>query len=237
MTTHAPETHPTAAEGPPGAPTTLGGVARQFWRYPTPWLLAALLVAVATARVVVGLREGGGLVGFDAVAVLLVIAPWPLQEWLIHTQLLHFRPRRLGRLELDLSVAAKHRRHHRDPSNLPLVFMPLQAFFVGVPVVVTLWLSLAPTLGVALTGITTYSCAALHYEWVHYLVHTRYRPRSRLYARLWRNHRLHHFRSEKHWYGVTMLAADGFFGTGGQKEEVPPSPTCRDLFGGERLDG
>lgn len=225
----ATDTHPPTLD----APTTLGGVARQFWRFPTPWLLAVLLSIAACARITVG----GGVGWVDAAAVLVVIAPWPLQEWLIHTQLLHFRPRRIGRLEIDLSVAAKHRRHHRDPSNLPLVFMPLQAFFVGVPVVVTLWLSLAPTLPVALTGITTYLSFALHYEWVHYLVHTRYRPRSRLYARLWRNHRLHHFRSEKHWYGVTMLAADGLFGTGGEKEDVPPSPTCRDLFGGERLDG
>jgi sterol desaturase/sphingolipid hydroxylase (fatty acid hydroxylase superfamily) len=230
---HAADTHPTAPAESLSAPATLGGVARHFWRSPTPWLLAVLLAIASSARLAVGVGAGP----LDALAVLVLIAWWPLQEWLIHTQLLHFRPRRLGPLEVDLSVAAKHRRHHRDPSNLPLVFMPLQGIIVGVPVVVTAWLTLAPTVAVALTGITAYLAIALHYEWVHYLVHTRYRPRSRLYARLWRNHRLHHFRSEKHWYGVTMLAADRLLGTGGEKEDVAPSPTCRDLFGGERLDG
>ena len=69
----------------------------------------------------------------------------------------------------------------------------------------------------------------LHYEWVHYMVHSRYKPKSAYYRRLWVNHRLHHCKNEHYWMGVTMLAGDAVLGTAKKKEEVPTSPTCRTL--------
>ena len=56
-----------------------------------------------------------------------------------------------------------------------------------------------------------------------------YRPRTWWFRRLWRNHRLHHFRNERHWYGVTMLAADRVLGTAGDERSVPLSATARTL--------
>ena len=46
------------------------------------------------------------------------------------------------------------------------------------PVVVAVWWVALPT-GPALTGMASMAAAALVYEWVHYLTHTPYRPRSR----------------------------------------------------------
>ena len=34
------------------------------------------------------------------------------------------------------------------------------------------------------------------YEWIHFLIHTAYRPRTSVYKAIWRNHRLHHFKNE-----------------------------------------
>ena len=59
-----------------------------------------------------------------------------------------------------------------------------------------------------LTAVVLAQVALAHYEWVHLLVHTRYRPRSRYYRRLARNHRLHHFRDERSWLGVTSNLGD-----------------------------
>ena len=64
---------------------------------------------------------------------------------------------------------------------------------------------------------------------MHYLVHTRYTPRSARYQRLWRNHRLHHFKNEHYWFGVTMLSADRLLRTAPDPESVERSETARTL--------
>ena len=72
---------------------------------------------------------------------------------------------------------------------------------------------------------------SLHYEWVHFLCHTRVPPRTRDYQRLVRNHRRHHFKNEHDWFGVTRLGGDRLLGTGPALGAVPTSPTARSLEG------
>jgi len=79
------------------------------------------------------------------------------------------------------------------------------------------------------TGVLAYFALSLHYEWVHFLVHTRVMPRTALYQRLWRNHRWHHFKNEHYWFGVTMLGGDRLLGTAARREVVPTSATSRTL--------
>ena len=55
------------------------------------------------------------------------------------------------------------------------------------------------------------------------------RGRGRWYARLWLNHRLHHFKNEHYWYGVTMLSGDRLLGTAPARDAVPTSRTARML--------
>ena len=69
----------------------------------------------------------------------------------------------------------------------------------------------------------------LAYEWTHYLIHSAYRPRSRLYRGIWRAHRLHHYRNERYWFGVTMHQADRILRTYPDKDAVPLSATARTL--------
>lgn len=58
-----------------------------------------------------------------------------------------------------------------------------------------------------------------HYEWVHLLVHTRYRPKWPYYRGLARNHRRHHRRNEDYWLGVTSNTGDRLLRT------LPRNPT------------
>lgn len=95
------------------------------------------------------------------------------------------------------------------------------------------WLLVAANWGIALTGVGFYATLGLVYEWTHYLVHTNCRPKTRLYRRLWKNHRLHHFKSEQHWYGVTMLGGDRLLGAAPDVGEVETSETCRTLGVGQ----
>jgi sterol desaturase/sphingolipid hydroxylase (fatty acid hydroxylase superfamily) len=67
------------------------------------------------------------------------------------------------------------------------------------------------------------------YEWCHFLIHTPYRPRSRYYRNIWRSHRLHHFKNEHFWFGVSSDAADRVLGTSPEQSGVPKSETVRTL--------
>ncbi len=88
---------------------------------------------------------------------------------------------------------------------------------------------MTPTSALAWTGITLHLLLTLNYEWVHLLAHTHVVPKTALYRRLWRNHRLHHFKNEHYWFGVTMLAGDRILGTAPDPKAVQTSSTCRSL--------
>src|SRR5205085_9101116 len=98
-----------------------------------------------------------------------------------------------------------------------------------VPLLLLIFVGLMPTAGLALTGLAFFLVMSLRYEWVHFLVHTRYRPRTEYFRRLWRNHRLHHCKNEHYWFGVTMLGGDHLLRTSPDPSSVDLSPTCRRL--------
>jgi hypothetical protein len=67
------------------------------------------------------------------------------------------------------------------------------------------------------------------YEWTHFLIHTAHRPKSRFYKAIWRNHRLHHFKNEHYWHGITSTVADRVLRTSPDQKDVPRSHTARSL--------
>jgi hypothetical protein len=202
-----------------GMPSTLAGAGRYFFSQASPRLLMAALLAALVVRATLP-----RLSPWDAAVVVIIAAGWPLLEWAIHVYVLHGKP--VAGRTLDWDVPRKHRAHHRDPADPRLVFIPLSGFAVALPVLVALAALLTPNAALAATAVAGFLAFALHYEWVHFLVHTRYRPRGRIYSRLWHNHRLHHFRNEHYWYGVTMLAGDRLLGTSASAQDVAKSPTC-----------
>jgi sterol desaturase/sphingolipid hydroxylase (fatty acid hydroxylase superfamily) len=72
--------------------------------------------------------------------------------------------------------------------------------------------------------------AILHYEWVHYVAHIPYQPRTRLGRWIKRYHLRHHFISEKHWFGVSNPTLDGVFGTFHGPDASEKSTTTRNLY-------
>lgn len=74
---------------------------------------------------------------------------------------------------------------------------------------------------------------ALTYEWVHFLIHTDYKPRTYPYRMLYNHHRLHHYRNEQYWFGITNTLGDHVLGTAPDKNDVPVSATAKNLHGGE----
>ena len=206
---------------------------RSFWRHPSPWMISAFLLAAVVARSVVG----GGSWWELAIPVALV-ALFPVIEWVIHVCILHWRPRRLGPVEVDSLLARKHREHHADPRDIPLVFIPWPALCWLLPAYVVVALLALPTTASALSLLVSVYAVKLGYEWTHYLVHSDYRPRSRWYRSVWRNHRLHHYKNEHYWFTVTSAGtADRLFGTYPDAATVATSPTVRRLHATEAPPG
>jgi hypothetical protein len=195
-----------------------------FWGYPGPRLIAAFLVASVVARGCLGRWSWG-----DLVAAGVILAAQPFTEWVVHVFVLHARPVRVLGRRIDFHAARKHRAHHADPRDPALAFVPLPILVRLLPgTALVCWL-VAPSVPVAVTATTTAYAMLLTYEWTHHLIHSRYLPRSRYYRYVWRAHRLHHFRNERYWFGVTVHLADHLLGTFPAKEEVPLSATCRTL--------
>jgi hypothetical protein len=205
-------------------PNTLGKAIRRFARAPTAIMLVVVFATTAAYR-----ASLGPFGPHELLIPIAIIAFWPFQEWLIHVFILHFRPRKIGRLTIDLPVAKKHRNHHLHPWDIDEGFMPLHAVMLSMPVLYGLWFYFAPSKEIAATGTATWVLFSLHYEWVHFIVHTRYRPKLAVYERMWRNHRLHHCKNEKYWMGVSTQLGDKVLGTSPDPKATETSKTCRTL--------
>jgi hypothetical protein len=206
---------------------TLADAAREFLRHPTPWLLAGALVAAVIARIAIGDWRWS-----DAVLPFVVLALFPLFEWMIHVIVLHWRPRRIAGVVIDPLLARKHREHHVDPRIVKLIFIPLQSLFGALASALIVAFVLIPRTGLGLTFLVVLFTIGLVYEWTHYLVHTDYKAKTALYRMIWRNHRLHHFKNEHYWFGVsTPGTADRVLGTYPDPQAVQTSPTAKNLHG------
>jgi hypothetical protein len=206
---------------------TLGETFRAFWRYPSPWMIVATLLANVVARVAVGDWRLSDLWGPVA-----LVALFPVLEWLVHVFVLHWRPRQVAGVTLDTLLARKHREHHSDPRDVPLVFIPWRALGWVILGYHAIALLAFPRLGQALSFTVAVAVLGIVYEWTHYLIHSDYKPRSAAYKAVWRNHRLHHYRNEHYWFTVTTTAtADRIFGTYPDPDRVPTSPTAKNLHG------
>jgi hypothetical protein len=202
---------------------SLRGAVALFARFGSPRSIVVLLLAALAGRVAVV-----GWSWWDLLGPGVVLAAQPFTEWTIHVFVLHFRPRTIGRVRIDPLVSRKHRAHHADPKDLPLVFIPLPALAFLVAGVSAICLAALP-LERGLTTLVAALCVLATYEWTHFLIHSTYRPRHALYRYVWRAHRNHHFRNEHYWFGVTVHVADHVLGTFPERTAVPVSPTARTL--------
>ena len=230
--------HLTAPEGAiarrdPGGRLTLADCFRAFLTHLSPWVIALALVAALVARI------GAGHWSWrDPVIALALVAAQPFTEWLIHVYVLHSRPVRIGGRRFDLPAAREHREHHGEPANLDGVLVPTPIIVGAVPLIALAALGIGyavnPLLGGdriagTLTGILAAYAILAVYEWCHFLIHSPYIPRGRVYSTARRSHRLHHYKNERYWFGVTSNLGDRVIGTYPDAAEVRRSPTARNL--------
>lgn len=207
----------------------------EFARYHSPWLILAAIAAAVVARVLVDQP----LTWRDAVAVAAMLVVYPFGEWAIHVYLLHAKPVEIRGRRFELITTREHRSHHRQPNDLRILLLGpkelVGLLVVAVPLVagagallVGLIAGTVP-LGAFISSVLAGYVLVGVYEWTHYLIHTSYVPRSRAYRAVWRNHRLHHFKNEHFWHGITNTIADRALGTLPDQRDVSRSHTARTL--------
>ncbi len=162
-----------------------------------------------------------------AIAVGVAIA-FPFQEYFSHRLLLHRPPIKILGREYESTIALVHRVHHRDPWHMERAINPpiaVMLYAVGLPIVFFPFCEPSQ----AMTGVAASWVVFLVYEWNHFLVHTSHKPRNWLFRKIWRNHRLHHFKNEHFWFNVSTYGVDLLLGTQPEPNQIRTSPTCLTL--------
>jgi sterol desaturase/sphingolipid hydroxylase (fatty acid hydroxylase superfamily) len=212
---------------------SLADCLREFLRQPSPPHLIGAVAAALALRLV-----QGGWSWRDAVVALGLLAATPFVEWTIHVYLLHSPPINLRGRRVEMLTAREHRAHHEAPGVLGGVLLPVYGVlvFLAMIAVVNWLLSFPidlllgpPRLAYASTGVLVSFAILATYEWTHFLIHAPYKPRGRYFKAIWRNHRLHHFKNERYWFGVTSTIGDRVIGTLPDRRSVARSATARSL--------
>jgi Fatty acid hydroxylase len=220
-----------------GGRATLVDCLREFLRQPSPpYLLGAVAIALA-------LRLAQGNWSWrDGVMAVGLVAITPFVEWLIHVYLLHSPPINLRGRRVEMLTAREHRAHHEAPAVLSGVLLPVYGVlvFLAMIAIVNWLLSFpigfvlgGPRLAYATTAVLVSFSILAAYEWTHFLIHAPYKPHAPYFKAIWRNHRLHHFKNERYWFGVTSTIGDRVIGTYPDQRSVPRSATARSLHAGE----
>jgi hypothetical protein len=209
-----------------GAPSTFGETARSLYGHASPVILTILAFGFVLARVLMGNWSTA-----DLVAPMVIVVMWPLLEWVLHVFLLHARPRNVFGKVIDLSVSRSHRLHHANPNDLSDISINLEVYPVVVPLLVALTFWSFPSIELAVGALAVFFTLALHYEWNHFIGHVNWCPPLEYYRRRQRMHRLHHFRNEQLWWGVSTGIGDLLLGTAPDVKSVERSPTVDNVHG------
>jgi len=203
---------------------SLWAVFKLFWCFATPRTLALKIVIAFAIRLWIGQWSV-----WDAVVLAAIVVYWPLQEWFFHMNLLHFKPKVVFGWTLDPGPGRAHRFHHQNPAVLETTFLPFKAVLILIPINIAVWSVLMNTWALTCSGVCFFTCAALLYEWTHYITHTPYKPKTKYVQMIFRNHRLHHFKHEAYWHAFTVPMVDTLFGTNPDPNTVETSPSVRTL--------
>jgi hypothetical protein len=163
-----------------------------------------LVIAITLVNILFYRFSTLGPIGVPDVIVFVgSIVFWWFQEHFLHGKLLHSK--------FDWYGKRIHKDHHKKPY-----------FHISVdPVGLMLgWLATAHLIfrlifpvPIAISATLGYAGAGLFYEWSHFIVHTKVKPRSRFWKQMRDNHIRHHCVDENYWLAFSLPAIDDIFGT------------------------
>lgn len=147
----------------------------------------------------------------DLALFAISIVFWWFQEHILHQKALHSNFDWLGKRIHE----AHHDRqyHHVSIDSAELIMGWLLTVHIFLRACLPLPLALSTTIG--------YATAGLLYEWTHYIVHTKVKPkRGSFWARVRDNHIRHHQIDNKNWLAFSVPTIDDLFGTNPSVKEA-----------------
>ena len=194
-----------------------------FFRHGSNTVIAAAIVAAVIAFV-------WGAMAFSLTGALIGAAVFFVTEYTTHRFCFHAQPSKIAWvLKLQHRL---HYDHHIDPPKLELLFLPL--WFVIPTVVIYFGFYAAVTRNPALAFSLSFGslCALCYYEWVHYVAHIPFTPKTPFGRYIKKYHLWHHFKNEHFWYGVTNPSMDVVGATYRDVDAVERSTTVREIWRG-----
>jgi 4-hydroxysphinganine ceramide fatty acyl 2-hydroxylase len=192
-----------------------------FFRHGSNLALVLLAIALFGAFALRGVVPSILCLGIGALVFFV-------SEYTTHRFMLHAPPQKNAFI-LGLQHRL-HYDHHVTPNELGLLFLPL---WFAVPVtLLTAAIYWTITRDAALTGALLLGSVLglLYYEWVHYVAHIPFVPRSPFGRYVKKYHLWHHYKNETLWFGVTNPSMDFVGHTYRRVEDVERSPSTRILF-------
>jgi len=199
---------------------------REFLRHGSNAGLIVLAGAIATAA-------ASGQFRLSLLWVLAGGGFFYLSEYGTHRFLFHASPSRfLFILRLQHRL---HYDHHVEPSRLDLLFLPLWYVLPNFALVALIAWMLFGDWSIVMSLVLGAMLALLHYEWVHYVAHIPYKPRTGIGRWMKKYHLWHHYKNEHFWFGVSNPAMDFISGTYRSPDNAARSTTVRILHPEEEL--
>ncbi len=184
-------------------PSTMSGALHRFFLGPDHGPLTVLIsisFLVAHRTMII---QSTTFEPLEVFVGLFSVMFWWFQEHFLHRHFLHSQWNWIGK-EIHIN-------HHEQPYfHISIDPTPL---LLGWLAVVHCIVRAALPFHLALTSTICYAIAGMWYEWTHYIVHTRVKPKSKFMKEVKNNHIRHHLLSEEYWLGFSLPLVDDLFGT------------------------
>jgi fatty acid hydroxylase family protein len=149
-------------------------------------------------------------------------------EYTTHRFMFHAPPQR-NAFVLKLQHRL-HYDHHVTPDELGLLFLPVWFVIPVASLTFGIFYAITRDLSVSAAMLLGAVLGLFYYEWVHYVAHIPFVPKTRFGRWIKKYHLWHHFKNERMWFGVTNPSMDFVGRSYARVDEVERSGSTRVLF-------
>jgi hypothetical protein len=149
-------------------------------------------------------------------------------EYTTHRFMFHAPPQR-NAFVLKLQHRL-HYDHHVTPDELGLLFLPMWFVVPVASLTFAIFFAVTRDLGNSAALLLGAVLGLFYYEWVHYVAHIPFVPKTRFGRWIKKYHLWHHFKNERMWFGVTNPSMDFVGRSYARVVEVERSGSTRVLF-------
>jgi hypothetical protein len=195
-----------------------------FFRHGSNSVLVALALALCALFAVHVLAFGPASLIAVAVGALVFFG----SEYTTHRFMFHAPPQR-NAFVLKLQHRL-HYDHHVTPDELGLLFLPVWFVIPVASLTFGIFFAVTRDLSTSAAMLLGAVLGLFYYEWVHYVAHIPFVPKTRFGRWIKKYHLWHHFKNERMWFGVTNPSMDVVGRSYARVGEVERSGSTRVLY-------